>query len=98
MQTWRVRLIDQHGRTLTKRQAFWRYLYGSLWIIPCVLLQWAFHLEKWQIIEMLFAVALFFWPLTIYLDRRDPMQRQGLADRLAGTRLVELPKNLVKLT
>ena len=98
MQTWRVRLIDQHGRTLKKRQAFWRYLYGSLWLIPCVLLQWAFHLERWQIIEMLFAVALFFWPLTIYLDRRDPMQRQGLADRLAGTRLVELPKNLVKLT
>jgi uncharacterized RDD family membrane protein YckC len=98
MQTWRVRLIDQHGRTLKKRQAFWRYLYGSLWLIPCVLLQWAFHLERWQIIEMLFAVALFFWPLTIYLDRRDPVQRQGLADRLAGTRLVELPKNLVKLT
>jgi hypothetical protein len=61
-------------------------------------LQWVFHLEKWQIIEMLFAVALFFWPLTIYLDRRDPMQRQGLADLFAGTRLVELPKNLVKLT
>ena len=98
MQTWRVRLIDQQGYTLKKRQAFWRYIYGSFWIIPCVLLQWAFHLEKWQIIEMLFAVALFFWPLTIYLDRRDPMQRQGLADRFAGTRLVELPKNLVKLT
>jgi uncharacterized RDD family membrane protein YckC len=98
MQTWRVRLIDQQGKTLKKRQAFWRYLYGSLWIIPCVLLQWAFHLEKWQIIEMLFAVALFFWPLTIYLDRRDPLQRQSLADRFAGTRLVELPKNLVKLT
>lgn len=98
MQTWRVRLIDLQGRTLKKRQAFWRYLYGSLWIIPCVLLQWAFHLEKWQIIEMLFAVALFFWPLTVYLDRKDPMQRQSLADRFAGTRLVELPKNLVKLT
>ena len=98
MQTWRVRLIDQQGHTLKKRQAFWRYIFGSLWIIPCVVLQWMFHLEKWQIIEMLFAVALFFWPLTIYLDRKDPMQRQSLADRFAGTRLVELPKNLVKLT
>ena len=98
MQTWRVRLIDQQGYTLKKRQAFWRYIYGSLWLIPCVLLQWAFHLEKWQIIEMLFAVALFFWPLTIYLDRKDPMQRQALTDRFAGTRLVELPKNLVTLS
>jgi uncharacterized RDD family membrane protein YckC len=98
MQTWRIRIIDQRGYTLKRRQALWRYFYGSLWIIPCVLLQWAFHLEKWQIIEMLFAVALFFWPLTIYLDRKDRMQRQGLADRFAGTRLVELPKHLVTLS
>ncbi|MEY3799090.1 MAG: hypothetical protein RLZZ406_391 [Pseudomonadota bacterium] len=95
MQTWRMRMIDQQGCTLTRRQALLRYLYGSLWIIPCVLLQWAFHLEEWQILEMLFAVALFFWPLTIYIDRKDPIQRQSLADRFAGTRLVELPKNLV---
>ena len=98
MQTWRIRIIDQNGYTLKKPQALWRYIYGSLWIIPCVLLQWALHLEKWQIIEMLFTVALFFWPLTIYLDRRGPMQGQSLADRFANTRLVELPKNLVTLT
>ena len=98
MQTWRIRMIDHEGYTLKRRQALWRYFYGSLWIIPCVLLQWAFNLEKWQIIEMLFAVALFFWPLTIYLDRKDRMQRQGLADRFAGTRLVQLPKHLVTLS
>jgi uncharacterized RDD family membrane protein YckC len=98
MQTWRIRIIDQHGHTIKKRQAFWRYVYGSLWIIPCVLLQWAFHLEKWQIIEMLFAVALFIWPLSMYLDRKNPMLRQSLPDRFSGTRLVELPKNLVTLS
>ena len=98
MQTWRIRMIDQQGYTLKRRQAVLRYLYGSLWIIPCVLLQWAFNLEKWQILEMLFAVALFFWPLTIYLDRKNPTQRQALTDRFAGTRLVELPKNLVTLS
>ena len=98
MQTWRIRMIDQRGCTLQRRQALWRYIYGSLWIIPCVLLQWAFHLEKWQIIEMLFTVALLFWPLTIYLDRKAPLQRQSWADRFAGTRLVELPKNLVTLS
>ena len=97
MQTWRVRIIGRHGINLSKRQAFWRYVYGSLWLVPCVLLQWAFHLEKWQIIEMLFAVALFIWPLSTYLDRRNRKERQGLPDRLANTRLVELPKNLVKL-
>ena len=97
MQTWRVRMIGRNGYNLTQRQALWRYLFGSLWIMPCVLLQFIFHLEKWQIIEMLFAVALFLWPLSIYLDRRIPIERQGLPDRLAGTRLVELPKNLVTL-
>jgi len=98
MQTWRIRMIDQQGCTLKRRQALLRYLYGSLWIIPCVLVQWVFHLEEWQILEMLFAVALFFWPLTIYLDRKDRKQRQALTDRLASTRLVELPKNLVTLS
>jgi len=98
MQTWRIRIIDMNGYTLTRRQALWRYIFGSLWIIPCVLLQWAFHLEKWQIIEMLFSVALFFWPLTMYLDRSSPLQRQSLPDRFAGTRLVELPKHLVTLS
>jgi uncharacterized RDD family membrane protein YckC len=98
MQTWRIRMIGHGGLHLTKRQAIWRYIYGSLWIIPCILLQWILHLEKWQIIEMLFAVALFIWPLSIYLDRREPISRQSLPDRFAGSRLVELPKNLVKLS
>ncbi len=98
MQTWRVRLISRHGLNLSRRQALWRYIFGSLWIIPCVVLQWIFHLEKWQIIEMLFTVALFIWPLSIYLDRRESSLRQSLPDRLAGTRLVELPKNLVTLS
>jgi len=98
MQTWRIRMIGANGFNLTRRQAIWRYVYGSLWIVPCVFLQWIFHLEKWQIIEMLFAVALFIWPLSIYLDRRSASLRQSLPDRLANSRLVELPKNLVKLS
>lgn len=98
MQTWRVRLIGKDGFNLSRRQAIWRYVYGSLWVIPCVILQWLFHLEKWQIIEMLFTVALFLWPLTIYLDHNASHLRQSLPDRFAGTRLVELPKNVVTLS
>jgi len=98
MQTWRIRMINLHGETLSRRQAAWRYFFSSLWILPCVALQWALHLEKWQIIEMLFTVALLLWPLSIYLDRVASVKRQALPDRLAGTRLVELPKNLVTLS
>jgi hypothetical protein len=76
----------------------WRYFFGSLWLVPCVLLQWYFELQRWQIIEMLFAVALFLWPLSIYLHRVPALLRQGLPDRLAKTRLVELPKKLVTLS
>jgi hypothetical protein len=46
---------------------------------------------------MLFAIALFLWPLSIYLDRVKPLLRQSLPDRFSRTRLVELPKNLVTL-
>ncbi len=98
MQTWRIRMIGVGGFNLTRRQAMWRYVFGSLWLAPCVLLQWYFGLQKWQIIEMLFAVALFLWPLSIYLHRVPASFRQGIPDRLAKTRLVELPKNLVTLS
>ena len=98
MQTWRVRLIDRNGQTLKRQKAILRYITGSLWVIPWILLQWLFNFEKWQFFEMLFAVALFLWPLTIYLDRKSPLERQGLPDRFAGTRLVELPKNRVTLS
>ena len=98
MQTWRVRMISMNGYNLTRRQALWRYIFGSLWLVPCVILQWMFHLEKWQIIEMLFTVALFIWPLSTFLDRRPVSERQGLPDRMAGTRLVELPKHLVTIS
>ena len=98
MQTWRIRMIGPRGFNLTRRQAMRRYVFGSLWLVPCVLLQWYFGLQKWQIIEMLFAVALFLWPLSIYLHRVSASVRQGIPDRLAKTRLVELPKNLVTLS
>jgi uncharacterized RDD family membrane protein YckC len=98
MQTWRVRMIGPDGYNLTRKEAMWRYVYGSLWIAPCILLQWLLGLQKWQIIEMMFAVAIFLWPLTIYLDRVSPLLRQSLPDRFGRTRLVELPKNLVKLS
>ena len=98
MQTWRVRIINQNGNALDRRQAFWRYVYGSLWIFPCILLQAVLQLQKWQIIEMLFTVALFIWPLSIYLDRTNPLTRQSLPDRFAGTKLIELPKSAVRLS
>jgi uncharacterized RDD family membrane protein YckC len=90
MQTWRIQLITEDGYRPEKKQAFWRYVYGSLWLLPCLAIHAAFQLRGWQIISLLFVVALFCWPLTIYIDRKH---RQGLPDRMAKTKLVELPRH-----
>ncbi|NCX67040.1 MAG: hypothetical protein EBW95_05905, partial [Burkholderiaceae bacterium] len=45
-------------------------------------------LRGWQIIGLLFSVSLFLWPLSTYLDRKH---RQGIPDRMAQTKLVQLP-------
>ena len=95
MQTWRVRLINQAGYELSKRQAWWRYVYASLWLLPCILLQYIFEFHHWQIIEMLFTVSLFLWPLSTLID---PMDHQSIPDQFARTRLVELPKGMVTLS
>ena len=97
MQTWRIRLIAANGMAPTRAQALQRYVYGSLWLLPCIGIQFCLELHRWQIIEMLFFVALFLWPLSIYLDRVNPDMRQGIPDRLARTRQVILPSNRVKL-
>jgi uncharacterized RDD family membrane protein YckC len=89
MQTWRVKLVSVSGARLTRRQALWRYVYGSLWLVPCILIQASADLQKWGIISLLFAVSLFLWPLSIYLD---PRHRQSIPDRLGKTKLISLPK------
>ena len=93
MQTWRIKLVTSSGARLTQRLAVWRYVYGSLWLIPCIILQSVAELQKWGIIGLLFTVALFLWPLTIYLD---PRHRQSLPDRLGKTKLILLPKIATK--
>ena len=93
MQTWRIKLISANGQLLTKKQACWRYLFGSLWIFPCIFMQWIFNFQKWEIIELLFFISLFIWPLSAYLDRSGPLKRQGIPDRLANTKLIQLPKS-----
>ncbi|SNX28423.1 RDD family protein [Polynucleobacter meluiroseus] len=98
MQTWNLRIIGPGGFNLTRRLALRRYLLGSLWILPCIGLQAILHLKEWQIIEMLFVTSLFFWPLSIFIDPKPTGLRQDVPDRIAGTRIVQIPKSLVTLS
>ena len=34
MQTWRLRIVDRHGRRLTKGRAFLRYVFSYIWVLP----------------------------------------------------------------
>jgi uncharacterized RDD family membrane protein YckC len=83
MRTWRIAVVDRHGRRLTLARAATRYVYCSIWLLPPLAVARGAHLTRWEI-----AVAcggwIAFWAL---LSRFHP-QRQFWHDAMAGTRLV----------
>jgi RDD family len=99
MQTWHVKMVDQQEKLLNRNQALIRYAISTLWLIPTVLIYIMFKyvflipLGHWPTIELMFCMVLFFWPLTCLLDRANPNGSQSLADKLAKTQLIQIPKN-----
>jgi uncharacterized RDD family membrane protein YckC len=87
MKTWRMRLVSANGQgRVTPRAAAVRYLLSWMWIAPAGLLCMALGLERWQKLELILA-GILLWSLTAFLDK----DRQFLHDKLAGTRLIQLP-------
>jgi uncharacterized RDD family membrane protein YckC len=87
MQTWRIKLVAADGGPVPPKMAALRYLLCWMWVLPAVLVSYIFKLQHWhEIYAMLAGIAL--WSLTAYFDQ----DRQFLHDRIAGTRLVQLPK------
>jgi len=87
MQTWRLRVTLPNGGTLSPQAAALRYLLCWLWVLPALLVSYALGLARWDALGAVLA-GILLWSLTALLDR----DRQFLHDRLAGTRLVLLPK------
>ncbi|GGB83785.1 RDD family protein [Pseudoduganella buxea] len=87
MQTWRIRVTLPDGAPVPPRVATVRYLLCWLWVLPAAAVSLALDLHRWQALGAL-AAGIALWSLTAFLDR----DRQFLHDRLAGTRLVQLPK------
>lgn len=87
MQTWRLRVTLPDGARVPPRRAAIRYLLAWLWVLPALIVSWAFGLEHWHALGAIL-VGIMAWSLTAFLDR----DRQFLHDRLAGTRLAQLPK------
>jgi len=87
MQTWRLQLVAPGRSHVSLHQAALRYLLSWMWVAPALVVDYLFQLERWHALYAIFAgIAL--WALTAFLDK----DRQFLHDRLAGTRLVQLPK------
>ncbi len=85
MRAWRVRLVRADGEPVQLRDAGMRYVAALLaWIPLAVALLWA-HRQGLAGIVWLPVLAVFIWSL----GSRD---RLAWHDRLAGTRLIVIPK------
>jgi uncharacterized RDD family membrane protein YckC len=85
MKTWRMKLLADGG-AVSPRAAAIRYLLSWLWILPALLVSLALDLHQWQALGAILA-GILLWSLTAFLDK----DRQFLHDKVAGTRLVQLP-------
>jgi len=88
MKTWRLCLTDRNQRRVSIKTAALRYLLAWGWFLPALIVCGIFGLKGKAEVSIAIAAGLVAWGLTAFLDK----DRQFLHDRLAGTRLVQLPK------
>lgn len=88
MKTWRIQVVKPGYARLPWRTAIARYLLAWGWFAPALIVCAVFGLHAKGEIAIALAIGVMAWSLTALFDR----DRQFLHDRLAGTRLVALPK------
>jgi uncharacterized RDD family membrane protein YckC len=88
MKTWRMQVVTTGGARLPLTTAVARYLLAWGWFLPALLACAALGLKDKSQVGTAIAVGIVGWSLTALFDR----DRQFLHDRLAGTRVVALPK------
>lgn len=86
MKTWRIAIVDRHGRPLTQGRALLRYVFCSVWVAAPLA---AYSSGRFTLpqVAVIAGVWVAVWAL---LSRLQP-QRQFWHDVWAGTRLVEAP-------
>ena len=84
MKTWRIAIVDRHGRRVTQGRALLRYVYCAIWVIPPLAAFVSRRFTLWEV-GVVFAGWVLFYGL---LSRFHP-QRQFWHDAWAGTRLVD---------
>lgn len=87
MRTWRIQVQMPNGARLSLQAAAVRYVLCWLWVLPALLADYALGLGKWRALGAI-GIGILCWAATAYFNK----DRQFLHDRMAGTRLVQLPK------
>lgn len=88
MKTWRIKLVMPGHARVPLRPAALRYLLAWGWFLPALLVCYVFHLRSPGQIAGALAAGIAGWALTAWFDK----DRQFLHDKIAGTRLIALPK------
>lgn len=87
MKTWRIKLVKVGYARVPWSTALLRHVLAWGWLLPALFVSYTCKLSHGQT-GMALAIGILVWALTVFLDR----DRQFLHDKLAGTRLIQLPK------
>ena len=87
MKTWRIKVVKLGYAKLPFRTALLRFVLGWGWVLPAIVVCYAFGLKDPRSVSLALVAGVLAWALAARLDR----DRQFLHDRLAGTRLIQLP-------
>jgi uncharacterized RDD family membrane protein YckC len=88
MKTWRIKVVKLGYKTVPFRAAAIRYLMAWGWFLPAIVACYAFGWKSSGQVGTAIAVGIVAWALTALFDKDG----QFLHDRVAGTRMISLPK------
>lgn len=88
MKTWRIKVVQLGHARLPLRTAIIRFLLAWGWFVPALVAYGLFGLHSKGLMAISLVLGVAAWALTAFLDK----DRQFLHDKLAGTRLIALPK------
>lgn len=86
MKTWRIQVLTRDGTPLSWARAVPRYVLAWLWFLPGLAAARYLNAQGWMLVALP-TLNMLLWALAVFLDR----DRQFLHDRLAGTRIIQLP-------
>jgi uncharacterized RDD family membrane protein YckC len=92
MKTWRIKVVQPGYARMPLKIAVLRYFLAWGWFLPALLVCSAAGLHDKGQIAIALAIGMVVWALTAFFDK----DRQFLHDKLAGTRLVSIPRQVQK--